>query len=921
MISQSKYILRSCVFALLSMFGSTYEGMCQVAREVDTSTKSVQNRFSESSQDLLAEKLFSIQNSADLVQRGSATVLEGEHLGAIQYPVGGIGSGCIQFDGKAVPIYWQIFNNMSHDFVPNSFMLLRTIDGDDIQVRALQTENLGQVKGMESLKCRNEFPFLSYEFQDNLPVNVHMCVYNPFIPMNLKDSSIPAVFYHITLTNPGNRAIEVDLLSSQQNAVGLTSMSPVEGGNSFADGFANCLKRKLAIDNRSSLYANNYNYAACSGKNHVLFMESEKNPADEHFGQMALVLLDGDQQMDATSVTASWQNYKRMVGQFQKQGKLKAIDRVKPSAKGTTYTGAITTKITLKPRETKELNLAMCWYFPNGINGGVAKSWDGWGKGRWIGTGNWYASQWSNIKELVDYVVANQKRLYTCSSRFHDSFFETNLPYWAVERLASQFSVLRSRTIFHDKNNYVGLWEGCGSNDGACAGNCNHVWHYAQAHAHMFPAMARQIRKQAYDTMKDNGQLAYRQPAGSNAFDGQCGEILATYREHLLSVDNEWLKGQYPRMKKALSYLIKTWDEDQDGWLKGAKHTTYDCSLSGNPSFLTSLYIVTLKAAAKMATVCDDAESASLWTEISKKAITKHNERLWNGEYYTQEIDSLHPNSDYGNGCHSDQLLGQWWADQLGLGELFPSHRVKQAFESIFKYNFRSILKDHKQLQREFVKPNDAGLIVCTWPHNDRPKNAIAYPDEIWTSQEYNLAANLFKYNEPIKALTLLWAGNQRYNGVLKTGYHGDWGNFGFSGNPFGDDECGQFYSRSLCNWSILNAIQGFRYNAPEASIAFSPKWQPENHKSFFATAEGWGNFSQIVVANKQVNTLSCNYGTMHFRELTLPNLLSSGDENIVVTLNGIPVKTTVKQHSESIILSFEDIHLRENDCLMIKCN
>ncbi|MGQ1787446.1 hypothetical protein [Saccharicrinis sp. GN24d3] len=88
-------------------------------------------------------------------------------------------------------------------------------------------------------------------------------------------------------------------------------------------------------------------------------------------------------------------------------------------------------------------------------------------------------------------------------------------------------------------------------------------------------------------------------------------------------------------------------------------------------------------------------------------------------------------------------------------------------------------------------------------------------------------------------------SGTNRYNGILRIGLNGDWGNFGFNGNPFGDDECGQFYGRSLCNWSVLLVAQGFYYDGPKGIIGFDPNWKPADHCSFFTTAQAWGTFSQ----------------------------------------------------------------------------
>lgn len=320
-----------------------------------------------------------------------------------------------------------------------------------------------------------------------------------------------------------------------------------------------------------------------------------------------------------------------------------------------------------------------------------------------------------------------------------------------------------------------------------------------------------------------------------------------------------------------------------------------------------------------MAAVCGDKQHEAEWSAMAEKSAILQNERLWNGHYYRQVNDSLKPASDYGNACLADQLLGQWWADQIGLGELYPSYQLEKAFSSIFNYNFRSILKGHKQLPREFAKPDEPGLIVCTWPFNDRPSATTAYTDEVWTSQGYNLAANLFKYGRNRDALTLLRAGWQRYDGKLRTGYKGEWGNFGYSGNPFGDDECGQFYSRSLCNWSILLSVQGMSYDGPKGFLAFSPKWEPDTHCSFFSTAAAWGNFSQAVTDGIQQNSLVLSYGKLELNRLRLDNRLGKENVQIEAFLNGKKIKITCVSDKKYVDLYLDTLRLNKSDELKLK--
>ena len=66
----------------------------------------------------------------ELLDRGNTKVYRGDLLGGISFPVGGIGAGLIQMNGKAERSVWQIFNNFEHLEVDHSFFAVRTKTGE-----------------------------------------------------------------------------------------------------------------------------------------------------------------------------------------------------------------------------------------------------------------------------------------------------------------------------------------------------------------------------------------------------------------------------------------------------------------------------------------------------------------------------------------------------------------------------------------------------------------------------------------------------------------------------------------------------------------------------------------------------------------------------------------------------------------------
>ena len=75
-----------------------------------------------------------------------------------------------------------------------------------------------------------------------------------------------------------------------------------------------------------------------------------------------------------------------------------------------------------------------------------------------------------------------------------------------------------------------------------------------------------------------------------------------------------------------------------------------------------------------------------------------------------------------------------------------------------------------------------------------------------------------------------------RYDGRRRDGL-----NSGPGGNPYNELECGKFYARAMSSWSLLIACQGLVLEGPQGMLGFKPKWQPEDHRSFFTAAGGLG--------------------------------------------------------------------------------
>jgi len=836
---------------------------------------------------LLALNYFVIlaQDVTKVPYADSTHTYKGKYLTGIDFPVGALGGSVIRMNGKAERQWWQIFNNFEEragsGVVPNSFFAIRAKTKGKPVVRVLQTTAVGDFDAVDELTMQGEYPFGWYEFVDNkLPVEVSMEAYNPLIPMDMKNSAIPCGIFNIKVSNPTDQTIEVSILGTQQNAVGFTGYDTIAGPyNRKCRGYGNNTNTILSGNDITSL--------KMTGNN----------------GSMQLSVYESD-----ASATASWENMTALLKDFIDDGKLVGEKKSSSPTNGVTVDGALATDFSLKPGEEKTITFVLSWHFPKGTFGRCDIA-------EWcfLKGGSMYENWWADANEVDQYVRKNFNYLETTTNLYHETMYSSNIPRYALDRITSNLCVLKSPTVFWTKHDYFGIWESTSSNE-LWMGNCKHVGHYAQGHARAFPELGRTLRKQDLNTITREGLLPDRDGGSQDAMDGHFGSILGIYREHLLSDNDEFLYVSWPLTKKAINYAISRFDNDKDGMMKGDHHNTLDCNASGTSPWIGTMYMAALKACEQMATIVGDNEAASIYRSIWTVGIRNQNEQLWDDKlgHYKEKSEFLEGKKVMTNATSIDMLLGQWWANQLNLGQLYPADRTIESLTKIYQNNkFTDTGTGYKATFRDFLGTGDTGWFMNTFP-GDPPENSIYYYHEVMSGFEYAAASTMLQYGMISEGLHMIGSIASRYDGRFrgKGEVHLAENSCVFgTGSPFGEDECGDFYTRPMSSWSALLAMQGFIYDGPKQKIGFKPTWQPEDHASFFTTSKAWGLFTQRQTANEQTARLAIKFGSVDLREIILAALEGKTADNVSVVLDGEELAISSTNEADgSLVIKFKNL-------------
>ena len=777
----------------------------------------------------------------------------GDRRRAVALPLGGIGTGNVAIGGTGVLKQWQLQNQGNHlGFLPQSFFALRLSSVEPplsfrrvLQAPAvaphpepapLATDHLDAAAGyarpwswpqVRDTSFEGAYPFARLEYVDDWPADVRLEAYTPFVPLDAAASALPLVSFTFRITSRFSHDLHGWLVGTLQNVVGWDGVTPIR-------------------DSRCAVLGGNLNrhMESCDGTGLVLTNDA-LDPDHPANGSMALWTPSAAKTLpqfdDADAVLAFADSLKlvsvTVLADRSSEAVAQAVGALRPvirgasgpSPAGSTWAGALAVPFGLRPGASVDLQVVYAWHFPNRLADfdrfGPAEAAAG-ERPAWIG--NHYATKFAGARDVVRYFAAHQPELRERTQRWHDAVYGSSLPEVVADVIGAQPALIRSPTTFRTADGRFYGFEGVlgestlnwnGNIGGSCPLNCTHVWNYEQAVSRLFPELERSMRETDWDVLQaPAGYLPHRVllPIGGRqlhgvpiggperpALDGMLGTVLKTYREMRQGAGAAWLGRYLPNARRLMEYVASTWDAGGSGVLAGDQPVTHDISLQGANMFVGGLWLAALRAMQEMTARSGAASESAGYERRFRDASRNYDELLWNGEYYSQQSDG--EAFDFGDGCLDDQLFGQWWAHQLDLGHILPAGHVRTALTSIVDSNVRDGFRGFEHGYRVFADRDDAGLLICTWPHGGRPDVPIRYADEVWTGVEYQVAAHCMFEGLTDQGLRLLRALRARYDGSRR--------------NPYNEIECGDHYSRAMAGFSVLEAYTGAWYDAWTAHL------------------------------------------------------------------------------------------------------
>lgn len=799
-----------------------------------------------------------VQQKAPVTDRKYNDTYTGEYLNRLAFPVGGLGAGMFCLEGTGAISHMSIRNTPDIFNEPPMFAAIAIKDVPNA-VKVLEGPvpmwkrfgqrgsglgDAGATYGLprfRSAQFTARFPFGVVELRDeDVPLQIAIKGWSPFIPTDEDNSSLPVGALEYEFANKSNKDIDAIFSYNAKNFL------------VNDDGAENSIG---------------------SVNNGFVLMQKAKTDKPQGQGNFAAFTDDDNTVVDHCWFRGGWWDPLTMAWNTIQSSNTRNAPPVDKNAPG----ASLFVPFTVKAGASKTIKLMAAWYVPDTdlrigeiftdekkdcfIVDAKAQN----GKQTSSPTHKpWYSNKFSNINGVVDYWRQNYNTLYKNTKLFSDTFYNSSLPQEVIEAIAANLTILKSPTVLRQYDGRLWCWEGCGDETGSCHGSCTHVWNYAQAISHLFPALERTLRNTEFcENQNSAGHQGFRanmpiSPLKHDfhaASDGQLGGIMKVYRDWRISGDNEWLGKIYPLVVTSMDYCIATWDPQGKGVVEEPHHNTYDIEFWGPDGMISSFYLGALTSITLMGKHLN--KDVSKYEDLYKKGKVHLETNLYDGEYFFQDIEYKNlkaenpataqsfggdysaeaiellkqegPKYQYGKGCLSDGILGAWIGSMCGLPSFVDDNKVSSHLLAVHKYNLKASLKEHANPQRPgYALDTEGGLLLCTWPKGGKLSLPFVYSDEVWTGIEYQVAAHLMEMGHVQQGLDIVKLCRNRYDGRVR--------------NPFNEYECGHWYARAMSSYGMLQALTGVRYDAVDRSLHVDSK--VGDFTSFLSTATGFGTVS-----------------------------------------------------------------------------
>lgn len=627
-----------------------------------------------------------------------------DHIDVSGVPLGGIGVGNINLSPGGQ--FTRIGINNIHMPIKRSessfFAIWSRQAGRTEAVRLVRDTNIRHgLRGVNHTQYTGLFPTVELSYRENgLAAEPVIRAYSGLVPHNIKDSSLPVVWFEIDLVS--EQSGEVSLAFSWEDFIGLYRDPKnlngfdfgqlLEGNRSqLSNGESWPLREKAATKVRDFQLANwkgIVQYATDSLTPRKMTFQNYVNQvviAVEQNKDTEITCLPAFDKRDTTDI---WKNF-AINGTFG-QSVTKDACLSPQSADG--KASVIAAKTFLEAGKKKTLRFMLVWWAPEmHIDKAKAPKGSYWPYG--ADYNKYYHNYFGNMNALISYAVANRERIRKQTTEWHQPVMASSLPDWYKFKLINSGYVIYTNIVLNKKGDVM-------SNEGAMGGFGGTMDQRISSHPFyqkFFTDLDRSEMNIFADSMEPEGNILHfighyyvgigtvggRVPTEKgHMIDNSSGWIIQLTKDFEQTGDIGYLRSHITKVKQSIAFLHSCMPR---GSRIPIGQTTYD-DFSHPPlySYYAGVWLTTLKAYEAIGEAINDKEIADYARrqfELSQREVI---DKLWNGRYFAYGCE---PDGSKRIDCilFTGQLAGQFLSRYCGWGDIYPLDMVKASLISQFK--------------------------------------------------------------------------------------------------------------------------------------------------------------------------------------------------------------------------------------------
>lgn len=622
--------------------------------------------------------------------------------------LGATGGGYYEIDPAGF-VTRMCINNIHKSFVNSpSGMLVGVYDGTNAVRLQRDSETRYGMGGYGDSYYTGLWPTVKLDFENsrNGVADMGFFAYSGVVAQNIKDSSLPVVFYEVELVNDGSADKQMSAVITWADLIGRGLRDTNAANPSNLDGES----AEWYYMRTPATYAKGVTLSA-GGTTYTGVMQYAKDPilpnkmTFQNYNNSFMLLAEAGDGSEVSILKSFDVNNANALAGFVSGGSLSAYDEGETalSAAGgnptsTSQASAVSVRTTVAAGERKTVRFAVSWFMPE-VSDDTLKTIH---HVEGCEYNKYYHNSFSSIEEMTSYALSNRDNIRAGIDEWQRPILDSSMPDWLMFKLINSGYTLYSNGVLNKRGNFSTL-EG---EMGGYGGTMDQKMSSHPFYEKLFPELNLNENRQFANVTGGNGEIQHFDlhyyhgmsdfdpnnrvnptPAGSMT-DNTGAWMVQMWNYYRQTGDDTYLREYYDVMNTSMAFIAT---KCAAGTYIPNYNTTYDDYK--HPEILIfsgTVYLNMLDIAAMWAAHMGDttrqasyeASYALTWNDVDKLYVS-YDGSAW-GPFYAFGSDNEFLTSDGQSGnvrsevMFSGAMAGEFMSRYSGLGDIVPFEQFVQ---------------------------------------------------------------------------------------------------------------------------------------------------------------------------------------------------------------------------------------------------